>query len=306
MNISGNDSILVIGAGELGMAMINAFVKKLKTNQGSLNVLLRKESILTSDEQKTQRLREFKINDVEVVAGDLEKDSIENLSKIFSKFGIIINCSGFVGGKGTQLKITEAVLNAKVRLYVPWQFGVDYDVIGKGSGQPVWDEQYDVRELLRSQDITDWIIVSTGIFTSYLFSSDFGIVDLKQKTVHALGDWNYRITVTTPEDIGRLTAEIVFFTPKIKNEIIFVAGDTISYEDLAFVTESVVGESFVRTLLSTSDLIAAIEQVENNLAAKYRLAFARPDGVAWEKTSTFNYRQNLKVSNVKDWLMSSM
>ena len=83
------------------MAMINAFVKKLKTNQGSLNVLLRKESILASDELKSRRLREFKSNDVEVVAGDLRKDSMENLSKIFSKFGTVINCSGFVGGKGT-------------------------------------------------------------------------------------------------------------------------------------------------------------------------------------------------------------
>ena len=145
--------------------------------------------------------------------------------------------------------------------------------------------------------------MSTGIFTSYLFSSDFGIVDLKQKTVHALGKWNYKITVTTPEDIGRLTAEIVFFTPKIKNEIIFVADDTISYEDLANVTESVVGESFDRKLLSISDLNTAIEQAENSLAAKYRIAFARPDGVAWEKTSTFNFQQNIEVSDVKYWLL---
>lgn len=301
-----NDSILIIGAGELGMAMIDAFAKKLKTNQGYLNVLLKKESIESSDKRKLQRLSDFKMNHIGVITGDLEKDSIATLSGIFSKFGTIINCSGFVGGQGTQIKITKAVLNAHVSTYVPWQFGVDYDIVGKGSGQPVWDEQYDVRELLRAQNTTDWIIVSTGIFTSYLYSSDFGIVDLKEKIVHALGNWNYKVTVTTPEDIGRLTAEIVFFVPKIKNEIVFVAGDTLSYEALANITERVVGEPFKRELISMSDLTKAIAQDENNVAARYRIAFARPDGVAWEKTSTFNFSQNLEVSDVQDWLLKNM
>jgi hypothetical protein len=303
MNISNRGSILIIGAGELGMAMINAFITKLKVNQGSLNVLLREESIQTLDEEKAQRLREFKINNISVVAGDLKKDSIEKLSKTFSKFQTIINCSGFVGGEGSQIKISKAVLAAKIDLYVPWQFGVDYDVIGKGSGQPVWDEQYDVRELLRSQDVTDWIIVSTGIFTSYLFSPDFGIVDLKKEKVNALGSWNYKITVTTAEDIGRLTADIVFFTPKIKNEIVFVAGDTLSYEDLANITESIVGTPFERELLSVNNLEMAVKQDENNVAARYRLAFARPNGIAWEQASTFNFQQKIDVSNVKEWLM---
>jgi len=39
-----------------------------------------------------------------------------------------------------QRKITAAVLHAGVGRYVPWQFGVDYDVVGRGSGQDIWDE----------------------------------------------------------------------------------------------------------------------------------------------------------------------
>ncbi|EBX3265615.1 hypothetical protein DRT26_05920 [Salmonella enterica subsp. enterica serovar Oranienburg] len=59
--------------------------------------------------------------------------------------------------------MTRAVLEAGVKRYFPWQFGVNYDVVGKGSGQPVWDEQYDVRTLLREQNVTEWVIVSTGM-----------------------------------------------------------------------------------------------------------------------------------------------
>ncbi len=58
---------------------------------------------------------------------------------------------------------------------------MNYDVVGKGSGQPVWDEQYDVRTLLREQNVTEWVIVSTGLFTSFLFEPAFDVVNLDQK-----------------------------------------------------------------------------------------------------------------------------
>ena len=62
---------------------------------------------------------------------------------------------------GTQRKIYEAVLlSAKQesqkgnkgikKRYFPWQFGVDYDVIGKGSSQDLFTEQLAVRDMLRS------------------------------------------------------------------------------------------------------------------------------------------------------------
>lgn len=99
---------------------------------------------------------------------------------------------GFVAGAGTQIKITRAVLEAGVSRYFPWQFGVNYDVVGKGSGQPVWDEQYDVRTLLREQNTTQWVIVSTGMFTSFLFEPAFDVVNLSENTINALGDGTRR------------------------------------------------------------------------------------------------------------------
>jgi hypothetical protein len=71
-------------------------------------------------------------------------------------------------------------LQARIPRYFPWQFGVDFDVIGRGSPQDIFDAQLDVRELLRSQQQTEWVI-STGMFMSYLFEPEFGVVDL-QKT----------------------------------------------------------------------------------------------------------------------------
>ncbi len=111
---------------------------------------------------------------------DIADSSVAALKDQFHGFDTIINCMGFVAGAGTQIKITRAVLEAGVKRYFR-QFGVNYDVVGKGSGQPVWDEQYDVRTLLREQNVTEWVIVSTGIFTSFLFEPAFDVVNLDQK-----------------------------------------------------------------------------------------------------------------------------
>ncbi len=63
---------------------------------------------------------------------------------------------------------------------------------------------------MRGQSRTGWISVSTGMFTSFLFEGSFGVVDLAQNTMHALGSWDNAVTVTAPDDIGRLTAAILF------------------------------------------------------------------------------------------------
>lgn len=131
------------------------------------------------------------------------------LALIFATFDIVISASGFVGGPGTRFNLCRAALESGVGWYIPWQFGVDYDLIGRGSCQPGFDEQLDVRDRLRSQSKMRWTIISTGIFSSFLFEPFFGIVNLEGRTVTALGAWENPITMTSAEDIGRLTARIV-------------------------------------------------------------------------------------------------
>ena len=114
------------------------------------------------------------------------------------------------------------------------------------SAQDLFDEQLDVRDLLRLQDRMEWVIISTGMFTNFLFESSFGVVDLMQNTVHALGSWDNAVTATTPEDIGALTAEIVFAQPRIVNSVVYIAGDTITYTRLADIMDAILGRKVQR------------------------------------------------------------
>ncbi|HHH1473732.1 aromatic alcohol reductase [Pantoea sp. B9002] len=297
------DTVLVLGAGELGIQVLRAMSNKVQEHTAvKISVLLRSEAAYAVSGSRKARLDELTKLGIAVVEGDLQENSVDELSELFAAFDAVINCSGFVGGPGTQIKITQAVFKAAVALYFPWQFGVDYDVVGKGSGQQVWDEQLEVRHLLRQQNATAWVIVSTGIFTSYLFEPGFGVIDAQSKTVCALGDWKHAVTLTTPEDIGKLTADIFFRQPTFKNEIVYIAGDTLTYSELADLMSAHWGTEVNRKLLDGQKLQDDAQHNPQDVGANYRLAFARPDGVAWSKRNSYNYRQGISTTTASQWL----
>ncbi|CAI1720723.1 Branched-chain amino acid ABC-type transport system, permease components [Serratia quinivorans] len=296
-------NILILGAGELGMAMLNGFVKeKERRPDVELTVLLRPLSSGNTSQENLSRNRQLEAWGVDIVTADFSLQSEQELATVFARYDAVINCSGFVGGKGTQLKITRAVLLAGVARYFPWQFGVDYDRIGMGNGQPVWDEQLAVRSLLRAQQRTNWVIVSTGMFTSYLFDPGFGVVERELHRVNAPGSADYSVTLTTPEDIGQLTAKIFFQRPLIDNEIIYIAGDSITYRQLAELLGEHDRYPYTLVVEDHQALQDAVAASPESLTAAYRLAFARADGVSWDKTGTYNARQGIEVTDVRRWL----
>jgi hypothetical protein len=163
---------------------------------GMIAVLLRPDSDRAVISSKQKQIDEFRSLGVSLVAGDLANLSATGLAELLSPYDTVVSCTGFVGGSGTQRRIAQAALLAGVKRFVPWQFGVDYDVIGRGSAQDLFDEQLDVRDLLRSQTRTQWVIVSTGMFTSFLLEPAFGVFDLEQGVVHGLGSWDNAVTLT--------------------------------------------------------------------------------------------------------------
>lgn len=307
-DMSTNKTILVIGAGELGMEILRSLAKTTPSHSSTkITVLLRPATIDSNDPQKRETTAELRALGITLLAGDILTASTMELSKLFEPFHTIIGCTGFSAGRSIQVKLAHAVLDARVARYFPWQFGVDYDVIGRGSAQDLFDEQLDVRDLLRGQKQTEWVIVSTGMFTSFLFEPWFGVVDLEADTIHALGSLENQVTLTTPEDIGNLTADILFADgPKIANEIVFVAGDTVSYGQLADIIGSVLGRNIKRTEWTVESLEEELRSDPSNLIRKYRVVFAKGKGVAWDIGKTYNARKKMNVVSLREWASKNL
>jgi len=206
------------------------------------------------------------------------------------------------------LKITQAVLDANVKRYIPWQFGIDYDVIGRGSGKPLFDEQLDVRDLLRNQKLTDWVVLSTGMFMSFLFEKAFGVVDLEKNVVRALGSWNTKVSVTAVEDIGMVVAELVgvWGDRGVENGVVYCAGDTISYGDLAETVERVLEKQVAREELAVEVLDERLRREPGNGIVEYQLVFGAGKGTSWEMEETFNYKNGMILMNVEEWALKNL
>ena len=299
------EQVLILGAGELGIEVIASLAALRDAGEPRhISVLLRPAAqVGSSEDELRDRLENM---DISIVEADLSTFETGDLANIFRDYTQVIGCTGFVGGPGTQRKITAAAIEARVQHYIPWQFGVDYDVVGLGSGQEVFDEQHEVRTMLRGQGAIAWTIVSTGMFTSFVFLKEFGLVDFLRGRVHALGDWNNRLTVTTPEDIGKLTALIAAEWRHHVDEIVYVAGDTFTYSELADTLEEVTGRTFQRILWTIPELRAAVDANPDDGMLKYRLGFARPDGVAWPKKVTFNAERGIDTISLSQWLTANV
>ena len=295
--------ILVLGAGELGMAVLRQLARlAVLSGDTRVTVLLRPSTLKSSAAGKQEEIDELRSLGIELLPGDLVSASIAQLSALFGGFDTVVSCIGFAAGKGTQIKLARAAIEAGVQRYVPWQFGVDYDVIGRGSAQDLFDEQLDVRDILRGQDATEWLIISTGMFTSFLFEPVFGVVNLAENTVHALGSWDTAVTVTTPEDIGLLTAEILFAKPRLANQVIYTAGDTLTYGELADKIDKVLNRKVQRVEWSVEKLNADLALEPDDAIRKYRAVFAQGKGVAWDQGRTFNAQHGIEVMDVEHWI----
>ncbi len=296
---SPRESFLILGLGELGAAVLDSLTKRSPSSRFAL--LIRPETLAAPSPDRRAELEELRAAGVEFVTADLASENVHELAKILVSFDTVVGCTGFAAGKPIQRKLCQAVLEAGVARYVPWQFGVDYDVIGRGSAQELFDEQLDVRDLLRAQTKTEWIIISTGMFTSFLFEPTFGVVALAEDTVYALGSFDTAVTVTTARDIGSLTAEVLFSEPRIRNSVVYTAGDTVTYEGLAQIVEQVLGRELKRKRLSVRELEEALARDPHDTMKKYRVVFAQGRGVSWDKSQTFNAQHGLLVTGVQQW-----
>jgi hypothetical protein len=303
----GSRNILVLGAGELGMPVLRNLARRAKGVAGArISVLLRAGTVVSDAPEKQRDIAEIRDCGIEIVMGDLVRSSIDELAALFSNYDTVIGCAGYAAGIDTPMKLARAALQSGIPRYFPWQFGVDFEAIGRGGPQDIFDAQLDVRELLRAQSQTDWVIISTGMFMSYLFEPEFGVVDLENSAVHALGSLDTAVTLTTPDDIGALTAAIVFFEPTISNEIVFLAGDTVTYGEVADKLEAGLGRPFSRSEWTLPFLMDELAKDPQNMMRKYRAAFARGLGVAWDKAQTFNAHHGIPVTDVSAWIDSNL
>ena len=305
------NAILVIGAGELGSAILESIANhpSFDRNTSTLTLLLRPSSIHPTSPEKQAQLRRFEDLGIALTPGDIDHDSLELLTRSFSAYATVIQAAGMTSPSGSMTKITQAVLAAGVSLYIPWQHGVDYDIIGREGGQGLFSEQVGVREMLRTQDKTRWLILSCGIFMSFLFEDFWGVVKRLPSgsfQVTALNSWEDWITATTAADIGKITAELLFKPDAPRDQPVFIAGDTLTYAELAGTLRQETGKEVSEEVWPLAYLKEESRKDPDNKLKKYRVVFSEGRGLSWPKNDTWSARNGIEMEDVATWIRASL
>jgi hypothetical protein len=350
-------SILVIGAGELGLAIIHAIVSHRLYSPATttLTLMLRPRSLSHPSAEKAEQTAHLRGLGVALVPGDIEALALADLTALFRRgmYTAVVHAGGMTLAPGTMVKLTRAVLDAQVPWYMPWQYGVDYDVIGPEAGGGLFREQVAVRELLRGQKTTtesntgmmmmhhhhhhatDWVILSCGIFMSFLFEPFWGVVEVEraphqtetqtdtQRETHtqtqtqppaqvqvritALNSWDDLITATTAEDIGTCTAEVLFSPDAPVNQPVYIAGETLTYGAFAATLARVLeprGVAVSRTNVWGLDSLKRESQLDPaDKLKRYRVVFAAGRGLSWRKEDTWSARRGIRMMGVEEWVV---
>ncbi|VDA52070.1 hypothetical protein BANRA_00015 [Klebsiella pneumoniae] len=163
-NFNHAEKVLVLGAGQLGAAVLDALVPAVIERQGTVSVIVSPAAWDEAGQLRSANHQALADAGATFLAVDIAGSAMETLADQFRGFTTVINCMGFVAGPGTQLKITRAVLAAGVPAIFP----------------AVWRQLRCGRQRQRSAGLgravrcpdparaaaTEWVIVSTGMFTS--------------------------------------------------------------------------------------------------------------------------------------------
>lgn len=290
-------SILLIGQGALGTALLQSLTShpSFSPTQTRLSIL-RRPSATPSPHPNPA---------VQTIQADILTTPHATLTALLRGYHTIIITTGFSLPAGTQTRLTRAALDAGVSHYIPWQFGLDYPTIGRGSAQGLFDEQLDVRGMLAAQTQTRWTVVSTGVFMEFLVDASvgFGVLELApggRRRVTALGGWERRVSMTATGDVGRMVAEVVFDPPE--GEVVFVAGDTLTYGEVAEVVGRVyAGGEVERGVLGDEELKRRVEEGGDGMDG-YRAVFGAGVGTAWEMERTLNFQRGVELVDFETFL----
>jgi hypothetical protein len=288
--------ILLLGAGELGTSLLASLSHLTSVH-------------ITLGTRTPSKHTSLACPAIKLLQLDLSHPS-PGLAALFSTFDILISATGFAQDASTVIKLADEVLLAaqikrergeEERLwFFPWQFGVDYDITLSSNGlMPLFGAQKSVRDMLRAQSDVKWTVVSTGVFSSFLFEPFWGVVDREQMVVRALGSWAHKVTVTHVDDVGRVVARIVAGDVDAIDRVVCVAGDTLSYAELAEIVERVSGKKVQKEVWSVPYLEEEVHKDPEDAIKRYRLVFAG-EGVWWDKERSVNEQLGMKMVGVEE------
>ncbi len=255
--------VLLVGiTGMLGHKIAEAILAK---DVMAVRAIVRPEG--SSDPSKQAKLEELKARGVNFVEGDL----LNPASLPAACTGVEAIVSAVSGDEAMtvtgQINLIEAAAAKGVQRMIPSDYAVDYRKLDWGDNYNL-DMRKKVFAALESS-LIDYTLILNGCFTDILFGSFLNIFDFAAGTFNYWGDGNTPFDITTTDDTAKLIAKAIA-DPAMANNVLQVAGDTITMKQLLETYQTVTGKKLIEKQLgSVADLTAWIAKTKAIATSPY-------------------------------------
>ncbi|KAF4503560.1 2`-hydroxyisoflavone reductase [Fusarium agapanthi] len=203
-------NVMVLGGrGNLGPHLIRALVKASFT----VSVLSRTSSNVT----------ESAFLGASIVKSDY---TFSSLVDVFTGQDAVISTLS-TANIAEQKIVIDAVAAAKVKRFMPSEFGSDTSVEGLEKMAPFLKEKQDVMDHVKSKeaDGLSWTAIFTGPWIDWMLLEGKGLLclDIKTKTGELVNSGKLKFTTTTVSKVGEATAAALLHSDRTKNEYVHVA-----------------------------------------------------------------------------------
>jgi phenylcoumaran benzylic ether reductase len=269
-------SVLVVGAtGHLG----RHFPSALKEKGKDVLLLLRKETVQSTDQAKRALVDGFVKQGARIIEGNMEETA--SLERACAEADAVISAVS------STLAAQPGLLNAakktgRVQRFIPSEFGFDHTLVPKGTCA-LLDWKQGLQGIFDQTKIPITYVYSNA-FMSYWGSGlgQLGLTEPPRDQINVYGDGNVKTAMVTCEDIARYTVSILDDSRTVNRHVAISPEDNLySQNELIAHWEKRVGLKLKRNVVSDAMLEGAIEDLATKPEEMLDLIYTQLTRAAW-------------------------
>jgi len=284
--MTGYKSVCIAGgSGGLGFLVTKQF---LKSGEFKVSVISRKNSNNKTTINEIKKLGGT-VNEVDIL-------NVENLKQALNGVDVVICTYGAAAIHKEQLALIEAAKAAKVKRFIPSEFGVD---IEHHESVDFVKPKKQIMEAVKASGL-EYTLVPCGFFPETTFTEVFGF-HINQGQVEIIGEGNAKISWTHREDVGRYLVQIVKHCDKTVNKVIRVEGDRGTFNEVVKLMEEKKNKKFTVKHLPLEEAKKKNQTLKNPMdVAVNQLRIIAEEGKVLLKTNDNNLFSEVKPLKLKD------
>jgi len=287
--MSGFTKVLIVGAsGYVGERITEAFLNA--TPKWTVHLLVRSDAL--KDAKKKPIFDKYVSLGANIIEGEASKpetykDKLKEIEVIVSTLGTpVIH---------TQVTLIQAAKEAGVKLFLPSEFGFDFE---RTPEEKLFESKRAIRRATESAGLNH-LYIATGPFYEFLFGwSNWG-QDLANHTVAQIGDRSAKLTAAPFGEVAELLPAIVNDPSAINTTVVLSGGHVTTGELFDELVAALGGKDKVKT--KTITVADVQKQVDEGQIIQVLLLLIAT-GAAYDPNAIDGSKYGKKLSTVKEFL----